>query len=148
MYRPVVERGWMTPSPLGEAKGSASRVEIAGEFESLASIDDRRVGVGCRPGRDARGACSGRGWCAPSIRSDCRHIRSADALFSLFRVAHSHPDHHGVAPEHALAPFVRLLEWISMCAPGFGQRKEIDLPTLRWMQAPMSLNAGNLRQCR
>jgi hypothetical protein len=29
-----------------------------------------------------------------------------------------------------------------------GQRKEIDLPTLRWMQAPMSLNAGNLRQCR
>ena len=34
--------------------GSASRVEGAGGFEDLASIDERRVGVGCRRGRDAR----------------------------------------------------------------------------------------------
>ena len=96
---------------LGEAKGSASRAEVAGRFEDLASIDERRVGVACRRGRDARearGADPRRDQRPPSIWSDRRHIRPAGVSSSLFRVAHSHPDHHGVAPEHAAG---------ALCAP-------------------------------
>src|ERR1700704_3693428 len=97
---------------VGQTKGSASRAEVAGGFEDLASIDERHVGVGCRRGRDAREARRSaylcQGWCAPSIWSDRRHIRPAGVLLSLFRVPHSHPDDHGVAPEHAIG---------ALCAP-------------------------------
>jgi hypothetical protein len=40
----------------GAAKGSASRAEVDGGFEDLASIDERRLGVGCRGAGDAREA--------------------------------------------------------------------------------------------
>src|ERR1700681_548934 len=95
-----------------EAKEYASRVDVAGRVEYLAAIGERSLGAGCLRGRDAREARRGagpyRGWRAPSIRSDRRHIRPAGVLFSLFRVPRSHPDRHGVAPEHAIG---------ALCAP-------------------------------
>ena len=97
------------PVTLGQTEGSASPAEVARGFEALASIDERRLGVGYRRGRDARrSAYPCQGWCAPSIWSDRRHIRPAGVSLSLFRIAHSHPDHHGVAPEHAIG---------ALCAP-------------------------------
>src|SRR2546427_9976433 len=54
----------------------------------------------CRRGRGARearrGASLRQSYCAPSVWSDRRHIRPAGVLLSLFRVAHSHPDHNVV----------------------------------------------------
>jgi predicted PurR-regulated permease PerM len=67
-----------------------------------------------------------------AIRSNCRHIRPADVLFSLFRVAHSHPDHHGVAPEHAIG---------THCAPArvgalFGIAASLSGPAQSWLTEP------------
>jgi hypothetical protein len=44
---------------LGEAKGSVSRAEVAGGFEDLVSIDQRRIRLGCRRARDTREARRG-----------------------------------------------------------------------------------------
>jgi len=44
---------------LGEAKGSVSGAEVAAGFEDLASIDERRVRVGCRRARGVREARRG-----------------------------------------------------------------------------------------